>query len=64
MQKTRKISSIYILRETSPGRYKKVPSLPLSGVWIDTYGFHIDSEVLITVSEDEIIISKKQNIKP
>lgn len=62
MQKTRKIGSLCQPRKTG-NKIKSVPSLLLSGVWMDNFNYPKGSEVIVSVNEDFILITKKKHLE-
>ena len=43
---------------TKPVTYKDVPTITLSGLWLQQCGFNIDDNIVVNVQENKLIISK------
>lgn len=59
MSKIRTISETFVLRTprgTKSRYYKPVPSLVLSGIWLQELGFEIGSKIEINSQKNEITI--------
>ena len=41
-------------------RYRKVPTITLSGVWLEQAGFNIEDRIEIQVSENQLVLKLKQ----
>lgn len=40
-------------------KYKEVPMIRLQGQWLEAAGFHASDNILITIKENELVITKK-----
>lgn len=43
---------------TQPTTYKDVPTITLSGLWLEQCGFNINDEIIVNVQDNKLIISK------
>lgn len=57
--RTIKIHALSRRKEGSPATYSFVPSIVLSGKWVQDAGFCISDHVLVTVDKEKIIITKE-----
>lgn len=57
-KKTIKIQSRSRIREGLNEKYSRVPSISLSGVWLEKRGFSIGERVEVRVKGNQIILTK------
>ena len=58
-KKTIKIQSRSRKRESLNVKYSRVPSISLSGLWLERRGFSIGSALEVELEENRIILTKK-----
>ena len=58
-KKTIKIQSRSRKREGLNVKYSRVPSITLSGLWLEQQGFSIGSALDVELEENRIILTKK-----